>query len=45
MFCKKLYSTEFKKEDFIVEDLSDKNYPNNDYHTLYIAEITKVLTK
>lgn len=45
LFCKKMFSTEFKEENFIDKELINKNYPNRDYHTLYIAEITKVLKR
>ena len=45
IFCKKLYAQEYKPECFIAEELNDKWYPDVDYHTLYIAEITKILVK
>lgn len=45
IFCKKLYAQEYKPECFIAEEVKNKNYPNNDYHTLYIAEITKILIR
>ena len=45
LFCKKLFATDYKEENFIDKEIMSKNYPNQDYHTLYIAEITKVLTK
>ena len=43
MLCKKLYAQEYKRECFISKDLNDKWYPNADQHTLYIAEVTKIL--
>lgn len=43
LFCKKLYAQEYKPECFIEQGLSEEFYPNRDYHTLYIAEITKIL--
>ncbi|AGK95950.1 flavin reductase family protein [Clostridium pasteurianum] len=43
--CKKLYAQEFKPEFFIESELDTKWYPDKDYHTLYIAEIEKVLIK
>lgn len=45
VFCKKLFATDYKEENFIDKDLMNKIYPSKDYHTLYIAEITKVLKK
>ncbi|MGI6120284.1 MAG: flavin reductase [Desulfosporosinus sp.] len=45
IFCKKLYAQEFKSECFIAQELNEKWYPHLDYHTLYIAEITKILVK
>ena len=43
--CKKLFAQEFLSENFIEKGLIEANYPNNDYHTLYIAEITDCFTK
>ena len=43
--CKKLYAQELKPKCFIEEELDSQWYPNKDYHTLYIAEIEKVLVK
>lgn len=43
IICKKLYAQEYKSECFIDTELESQNYPNQDFHTLYIAEITKVL--
>ncbi len=43
--CRKLYYQEMYPECFVVEECDTKWYPENDYHTMYIAEITKVLVK
>lgn len=43
--CKKLYSQNFQPECFITNELDKKWYPEKDYHTMYIAEIEKVLIK
>lgn len=43
--CKKLYAQNFKPEHFITNELDEKWYPEKDYHTLYIAEIEKILIK
>ena len=45
ILCKKLYAQEYKPECFIEEELNEKWYPDVDYHTLYIAEVTKILVK
>ena len=45
IFCKKLYAQKLKPECFIAQGLNEKWYPDHDYHTLYIAEITKILVK
>ena len=43
ILCKKLFAQEMKPESFIEQSLLQKNYPNKDYHTVYIAEIKKVM--
>ena len=43
--CKKLYAQEMKPECFIIKELDYENYPNKDYHTLYISEIEKIYVK
>ena len=43
--CKKLYAQEMKSECFIDADCDTTCYPDKDYHTMYIAEIVKVLKK
>lgn len=45
ILCKKLYAQKLNPECFTAEELNEKWYPNLDYHTLYIAEITKILVK
>lgn len=45
IICKKLYAQEFKPECFITSELDNEWYPKKDYHTLYIAEMGKVLIK
>lgn len=45
ILCKKLYAQEFKPECFIAQELNKQWYPEADHHTLYIAEITKILIK
>lgn len=43
--CRKLYHQEMYPECFVAEECDTKWYPEHDYHTMYIAEITKVLVK
>lgn len=40
--CRKLYQQEMKPECFIGDKEKERWYPNKDYHTMYIAEITAV---
>ena len=39
---KKLFAAEMKEADFIDKSLIDKNYPNKDYHTVYVCEIEEL---
>ena len=45
LVCKKQYHQDMKPECFDVPENDSKWYPEKDYHTLYMAEITKVLVK
>lgn len=45
LFCQKLYAQEFDPYCFAEEQLCKQNYRKNDFHTMYIAEITKVLAE
>ena len=45
MVCKKMYHDTIKPECFDETENDSKWYPEKDYHTLYMAEITKVLVK
>jgi flavin reductase (DIM6/NTAB) family NADH-FMN oxidoreductase RutF len=45
MICKKLYVQPFKPECFVAPDIDAKMYPDHDYHTMYIAQIEKILVK
>jgi len=44
LVCKKIAKTEMKPEDFLDESIN-KFYPDNDYHTVFVGEIIKVLKK
>lgn len=37
--AKKLYVQQLSKDSFLNPQLANDNYPNNDYHYMYIAEI------
>ncbi len=43
LICRKLYAQDLKGECFIDKSLDPKNYPTQDYHTMYVAEIEDVL--
>ena len=45
LICRKMFAQEIKAESFIDKEALEKWYPNNDFHTLYVAEIVKVLEK
>lgn len=45
MVCKTLYHDTIKPECFDVHENDEKWYPQKDYHTMYIAEVLKVLVK
>lgn len=43
--CKKLYSQKMNAESFTDKTCIDKWYSDNDYHTMYVAEIERILCK
>lgn len=43
--CKKLYHDTMPAENFDDKENDKKWYPEKDYHTMYIAEIVKILIK
>jgi flavin reductase (DIM6/NTAB) family NADH-FMN oxidoreductase RutF len=43
LICKKLFKQPLSGDSLLDAKLDETWYPNGDYHTLYIAEITKVL--
>ena len=45
LICRKMFAQEIKAESFIDKEALEKWYTNNDFHTLYVAEIVKVLEK
>ena len=43
LVCRKLYSDSIKENGFIDSAVSDANYPQKDFHQMYIGEIVQVL--
>ena len=43
--CRKLYTDFLKEENFFIKDIVDKNYPQKDFHKLFIGEIVKCYKK
>ena len=44
LICKKLYAQDLTEQSFMDKSLVEKNYKAKDFHTMYIAEIEKILT-
>lgn len=42
-FAKKIYSDVFREENFADGSLAKRIYPEKDFHSLYLAEITSIL--
>lgn len=45
LICHKLYAQDMVPTSFLQNELITRNYPNNDFHTMYIAEIEAVYQK
>ena len=45
IICKKMCEINLKENNFVQKELCDKLFKANDYHTLYISEIIKVMKK
>lgn len=43
--CRKVFTQDLKEEGFVDKNIVDVDYPEKDFHTMYIGEITKVLVK
>lgn len=43
--CKKLYAQYMGPENFVCKEIIDKYYGDQDFHTMYVGQITKVLVK
>ena len=42
IICRKLYCQNLTSSSFIDKEICIKNYPSEDYHLMYIAEITNI---
>ena len=45
LICKKLYQSELQESGFLYQDTIDANYPQHDFHTMYVGKIEKVLVR
>jgi len=45
LICRKLYQAPIVEEGFIDRSIIHENYPERDYHDMYVAEIVKVLVQ
>ncbi len=45
LLCKKQYRQDLAQKGFVNPAVDEKNYPEQDYHRLYVGEIIKVLRK
>ena len=45
LVCRKMSATKILPEQFIDAAIDDKWYKDNDYHTMYVAEITQILAR
>jgi len=43
--CKKLYAQEMNAQSFVDKEIIEACYPENDFHTMYVVEIEKILEK
>ena len=41
--CKELYQAPLKEEYFLDKETMEKNYPDRDFHDLYVGKIEKIL--
>ena len=42
LVCRKLYRAPLKEEYFLCKDVMERNYPDRDFHDMYIGEIIEV---
>ena len=43
--CKKIYTGEITESGFVDKELVDDNYPERDFHTVYMGEVIKILKR
>lgn len=43
--CRTLYKSRIDKSGFLYKEIDESNYPNHDYHDIYIAEIESAYIK
>jgi len=43
--CKKVYASEILKNGIVYQDTIEQCYPQDDYHTMYVGKIEKVLAR
>lgn len=42
ILCRKLFRQKMEKDSILLPEIVKENYKNDDYHIIYIAEITKI---
>lgn len=45
ILCRKIFRQPIDPNNFIADDIDSKWYPEQDYHDLYIGEVTEILSK
>ncbi len=45
LICKKLSATKILPQQFLDDTIAGLWYTDNDYHTMYVAEITQILAR
>lgn len=43
--CKKIYESSFNENEFCDEKIVEFNYPNKDFHQIYVGKIEKILLR
>ena len=45
LVCRKQYAAELQKSGFVNKDIIGQAYPDEDFHTMYVGKIEKVLVR
>lgn len=45
LVCRKLYADVLKEQGFVDRAIMERNYPERDFHTVYVGEIVKALAQ